>query len=167
MSAVRCYAMWKIKDGIELTKEDVTYFSPGGFTFTHKSGNNIAFDFEEGYGDFEEDDKLFDFTLREIDNQFISECLIGDDLRELVQEQYDIEFFKGGSFDISNGKDEMFCCMDIMVEDEQYLEVDGNKYLEPVYLAVFDPYNTDSKDSDNYVELYNKLSQEEFNKYFR
>lgn len=157
MSAVRCYAIWRVKEGVTLNKDNVTYFSPGGFSFIHKSGKNINFDFEESEGTFEEEDGIFDFNLKEIDNELITSFLEEDGYNDLIQEQYDINFFKDGHIDLS--KNEFHCCMDIKKDGEILEEVDYNNYIEPIFLAVFDPYGNDK------VVLYDKLKTKEYVKY--
>lgn len=157
MSAVRCYAMWRLKEGISLKKDEVTYFSPGGFSFTHRSGKTVGFDFEESEGTYEEEDRIFDFNLKEIDNDLITSLLKEDSNNDLIQEQYDINFFKDGHINLE--KNEIYCCMDIKKDDTILEEVDFNDYVEPVFLAVFDPYGNDR------VVLYNKLTTSEYEKY--
>lgn len=158
MSSVRAYVMWRAKEGVEISKETVTYFSPGGYSFIHKSGKEVNFDFEESYGDVVSEDGLLDFNHRNIDNDFITEALKYDGHKELIQEEYDINFFRGGSFNVE--KNEMHCCMDFKVDDEIIEEIDFRTIIEPVYLAVFDPYNP-----DDIIELYNTLTEKEYKKY--
>lgn len=166
MSAVRGYVMWRVKPGVEIKQKDLTYFSPGGYTFTHKSGEHICFDFEESSGSYKEEDGLFDWNHREIDNDLITSGLEYDNHRELIQEQYDINFFRDGKVDLVTPEgedypiDEMHCCMDLIVNGIEIPEVDDEDLIEPVYMAVFDPYNP-----DDVVELYNKLTPEEYKKY--
>lgn len=161
MSAVRAYAIWKLKPGIEIEHDDLTYFSPGGFTFTHKSGKNVGFDFEENRGNYETENRLIDFDLKEIDNDLITAALEYDNYKDLIQEQYDIEFFKDGKIDLSNEFNEIYCCMDLKINGEINEDVDDSKYVEPVYLELYDPYDT-----NNTVILYDKLTDDEKEKYF-
>lgn len=154
--------MWRLKPNVKLQKKNVTYFSPGGYTFTHKSGNNISFDFCESEGTYEEEDGLFDFNLKEIDDDFITDALKQDNLDSLVQEQYPVTFFKDGKLDLTNDFNEMHCCIDLKIDGEIVSEVDFTEYVEPVYLAVFDPYNVDGEP----VILLNKLTEQEHTKYF-
>lgn len=162
MSAAKCYAMWRLKEGVSLKRSDVPYFSPGGFSFTHRSGETIGFDFEENRGSYKEEDKIFDFDLKEIDNDFITSGLKYNKLDKLVEEQYDINFFRGGKVDFSNSLNEIHCCLDVMVNGKLESEADFRNYVEPVYLAVFDPYSEDK----DVVELYNNLTTDEYKKYF-
>lgn len=163
MSAVRCYAMWRLKDGVEIAKENLSYFSPGGFKFIHKSGNQVCFDFEESYTNYTVEDRLIDSILQEIDNDFITSCLGEDSLDELIEEQYDINFFRNGKIELSDDLYEIYCCLDVIENGELKSEVDFKDYIEPVYLAVFDPYSEDG----NCIELYNKLTKNEYEKYFK
>lgn len=161
MSAVRAYAMWRLKPGIEIKKEDLTFFSVGGYTFTHKSGKHVAFDFEESCINYEIQDRLFDCNLKEIDNDFITEGLEYYNNKQLIKYQYDIDFFKDGKIDLSNNIDEMNCCMDLKINGEIEEDVEDKKFIEPVYLELFDPYNNNDR-----VVLFDKLKDDEREKYF-
>ena len=160
MSAVRAYAVWRAKEGVTINKDNVTYFSPGGFTFNHRSGEEVSFDFETSYGTINDKDQIIECMLKNIDNDFITESLEYDDKHDLIQDQYDMEFFRDGSFHIEDN--EMHCCMDFMIDGKIIEEVDYTKFIEPVYLAIYDPFNT-----DEIIEFHNKLTEEEYKKYCR
>ena len=152
MSAVRAYVMFRLKNGVSLKEGECTYFSPGSYSFTRENGDRVRFDFEETYGSFIEEDRLFDIDQKEIENDFITSALKEDNLEELIREQYDISFFVGGKI---TEEDEFNCCMDINNE-----EVDPKDYVEPVFMRVYDPY------SGAEVSLLNKLTDKEYYEYF-
>lgn len=171
MAAVRGYAIWKVKEGVELNYDNLTYFCPGGYTFTHKNGSNISFDFLELASDFIKDNRYIESDLRDLDEFFITESLDDKD-KHLACDNYSIEFFKDGKIDFNNGHDEMCCCIDVKVDKEIISEAKVDDYLEPVYMAVYNPYNSNNNgdfienlefdDGSNCVELFNKLSDEEY-----
>lgn len=158
MSAVRAYVVWRLKENINIKKEELLYFSSGGYSFTNKDGKHISFDFEESSRGYIEEDRLIECHHKEIDNDLITSILKEDKYNDLIQEQYDINFFRNGKLNIES--DEFHCCMDLKINNELLDEVDFREYIEPVYLAVFDPHNTDDD-----IELYNKLTEEEYSKY--
>jgi hypothetical protein len=167
MSAVRGYVLWRVKPGVEIAHDDLTFFSPGGYTFTHKSGKHVCFDFCESEGEYIENERMLEWSQKEIDNHHITNSLKEDGYNELIQEQYDINFFKDSKMDLVTIPedricpiDEIHCCMDLIINGEEVLEVDDDLYIEPVYMAVYDPY-----DLNEYVELYNKLTPEEYKRY--
>lgn len=51
---LKCYAIWKVKDGVVLNKDILTFFSPGGFSFTNKDNTIISFDFMDSESSFNE-----------------------------------------------------------------------------------------------------------------
>lgn len=157
---VIAYIVWKIKEGVKIKKEDLTYFSPGGYTFTHKSGKHINFDFMDSWGNYNEDDNILDFNQKELDSELISDGLINYMDQDLIREEYNVDFFKDGKIELENSKDEMFCSMDLRIAGE-IVEVDFSKYVEPVYMELFDSSNPDEN-----VILLNKLTKEEYEKYF-
>ena len=161
MSAVRAYVMWRLKPGVELDKDSLTYFSPGGYIFTHKSGKHVCFDFEESYTKFEVEDRLLEVDHKEIDNDFTTGDLETNGNQELIQEQYDIEFFKDGKIEMENDEDDICACIDVKIDGVVHEDCSETLFIEPVYVAVFDPYNP-----SNMVELYNKLTPQEYLKYF-
>lgn len=158
---IYAYVMWRIKEGIKIEKKDLTYFSPGGYTFTHKSGKHIVFDFMDSWGGYNDKDGILDFNHKNIDNELITDMLKQDNYKELIQEKYDIDFFRDGKIDLESSEDEMFCCMDLNIKGEIVSEVDFSKYVEPVYMGFFDGIDT-----DNQVVLLNRLTPTEYKKYF-
>lgn len=160
MSAVRGYVLWRLKDGVTLKKEDLTYFSPGGYAFTHRSGMVVGFDFEESSSNFKGEEGIIETTHREIDNEIITSSLEEIGASELVQEEYDINFFREGVIDLDISCNEMHVCIDVKVNGEIQEDYDETTLMEPVYMDVYDPYNP-----EDCVTLYNKLSEEEYNKY--
>ena len=160
MAAVRGHVIWKIKEGKNLNLETLSFFSPGGFTFTHKSGENVSFDFLENVSGFTEENQYIESNLRDLDEDFVS---LNIENKNLIQENYSTDFFKDGYIDLSNGKDEIYCCMDVIEDGKVVYEVDFNNYIQPVYMAVYDPCNLEAKA----IELYSKLSEEEYKLLFR
>lgn len=158
MSNLSAYAVWRVKENIDIKKDDLTCFYPGGFTFTHKSGNNISFDFLNHTGEYIYEDKLLDFNLYNLEEEFVTESLEADKLQEYIPVEYDIDFFKDGKMDFTNNSDEMFCTMDLIIDGVETPEVNFEKHVEPVYFKIFDG-------NDNFVELCNKLTESEYKKY--
>lgn len=155
MANIEAYSIWRLKPGIEISKKDLTFFSPGGYEFTHKSGKTISFDFEDSYGGYNIEDRLLDFSQENLEHDFLTEMLKENKFNDLIQEEYDLEFFKDGKINLENDCNEMYCCMDINLE-----EVDHTLYVEPVYMSVFDTANENES-----VELLNKLTELEYAKY--
>lgn len=159
---MKCYAMWRLKDGIKIAKKDLSYFSPGGFTFTHESGQKVCFDFLNSYTNYEWLNRIIDSTLTVLDHDHVTDCLKEYGGESLIKEEYNLDLFKNGKVDFSN-EDEMFCLIDLMINGELVPEVDFNEYVEPIYLAVLQ-YNEKTY-KDERVELYNKLTEKEYKEY--
>ena len=164
MSDIRAYVLWKIKEGATLEKENLTYFAPGGYIFTHKSGANICFDFEESASKFIAEDTLLECNHRYLDSEFITDSLENNKLNELIQDEYDFNFFQDGFIDLSNPDEmnEMSLCIDVMINGSIQEDYDETKVMEPVYMEIYDASNP-----DNIAELYNKLTPEEYDKYIK
>ena len=117
MNMIQAYVIWRLKEGINIIKEDLMYFSPGGYTFTHKSGKHVIFEFFKSSGNYEEEDGILDFEQKYMDDELITEMLKRDKYTELIKETYDIDFFKDGKIDLESSEDEMYCCMDLRIKE--------------------------------------------------
>lgn len=160
MSDVRAYVLWRLKEGVTLSKKDLMYISPGGYTFTNKTGKPICFDFAFSESGYEEKDRLVIGTHAELLHEFITDSLKECKLDELVQEEYGIDFFKEGTIDLTKESNEMYICIDIMIDGKVHEDYDAATIMEPVYMQLYN-YN----DHDDCVVLLNKLTPEEHLEY--
>ena len=156
MSYLVCDVIWKVKDEVNLPHDNVTSFLVGGFTFTHKSGNHISFDFYDFNGDYDEDRRIFDFECKGLDEDFVNESLLMDGYADLIKEEHDISFFEEGKIMLSdNSVDEICVTMDINGE-----EVNERSYIKPAFLRIREP------ETSKEVILFNELTNGEFIEYY-
>lgn len=119
---------WKIKDNNILSgKEEITYVSPGGYSFRDKSGRLICFDFSDTGSNVNIDEGLIVSELYSLDYNFINDTLKDDGLEELIKKEHRLELFKD-----FKDLEEAYCFLDV---DQQEREVD----LECVYFELYDP----------------------------
>lgn len=144
---LKCYAIWKVKDGVVLNKDILTFFSPGGFSFTNKDNTIISFDFMDSESSFSKDDKYIYTNMSNIDEDIV--------LDNKSINSISIDMFTEGYIDLVNN--EFFCSIDVLDNNKIIIEPDPNDYLEPVYLSV------SNDDYTKEIVLFNKLTTEEFN----
>lgn len=128
-SAVQANSVWKIINP-EITKENLTYFSPGGYSFEDKQKRVICFDWCDSCSDFdEEDNRLLDVTQYSLDYDHINSCLESDGYDELIKKEHRLELFKDFEKMI-----ETYCTIDIDGEEVPY-----ENNIECIYFEVYDP----------------------------
>lgn len=121
---------WKIKNKDILNGEkEITYVSPGGYSFKDKQERIINFDWQDSGSDVDLEEGLIISELYSLDYDFINNSLNSAGYNELTKEEHRLELFK--EFDKF---EEIFLLTDV---DEE--EVDLREDLDCVYFELYDP----------------------------
>lgn len=128
-STVQANSVWRIKNP-KITKDNLTYFSPGGYSFEDKDKRVIYFDWCDSRADFnEEDNRLLDVTQYSFDYDHINSSLESDGYNDLIKEEHRLELFKDFVKMV-----EAYCTIDINGKDVPYED-----HIECIYFEVYDP----------------------------
>lgn len=156
MADLECDIIWKIKDNLQLTHDEITSILINDVTFTHKSGRTVSIDFEDYSGNYDADNRIINFTGFNIDEDYINESLeyCGDS--SLIPEEYDYSFFEDGYMYLDKNHPDNGIEIELDINDTT---VNDKNYIELAFVRIRDLDNNEN------VILLNKLSQWEYDKY--
>ena len=127
-SSVQATVVWKIKDEDILSKKkEITYISPGGYSFITNNEEEISFDFCDSGSNINLKKGTIMSELFSLDHEYINECLEDNNFNHLTKEEHRLELFK----DFKEFT-EIYCFTDVDLEE---CEVD----LECIHFELYDP----------------------------
>ena len=131
--ALQATVVWQIKDNDILSgKKQITYISPGGYSFKTNSGEELSFDFADSGSVVNLDKGTIFSELFSFDYEYVNDSLKSNNLEHLVKEEHRLEFFK----DFKEFT-EIFCFTDVDGE-ECYVD------LECIHFELYDPASGNS-----------------------
>lgn len=145
-SAVQATIKWQIKDKDILSKKkEITYISPGGYTFVTNNGDEISFDFSDSGSSINLKKGTIISEVFSLDYDFINDTLKDNNLNHLIKDEHRLELFE-------NFKEftEIYCFTDV---DGEECEID----LECIHFELYDPISEENlvligKEEDAYVK---------------
>lgn len=132
-SALQATVVWQIKDNDILSgKKQITYISPGGYTFKTNSGDEISFDFADSGSVVNLDKGNIFSELFSFDSDFVNDSLKSHNLNHLIKDEHRLELFK----DFKEFT-EIYCFTDV---DGEECEIE----LECTHFELYDPISDDN-----------------------
>lgn len=132
-SALQATVVWQIKDNDILSgKKEITYISPGGYTFKTNSGDEISFDFADSGSVVNLDKGNIFSELFSFDYDFVNYSLKEHGLNHLIKDEHRLELFE----DFKEFT-EIYCFTDV---DGEECEVE----LECIHFELYDPISDDN-----------------------
>lgn len=130
-SAVQARTKWRITDkDIIKKKKELTYFSPGGYSFKDSQGRVICFDWSDSCANYNKDDNtILEVEQYSLDHDFITSSLEDDGHNDLIKEEYRLDLFKDFKELV-----ETHCTIDIDGEEVSY-----EGHIECIYFELYDP----------------------------
>lgn len=132
-SSLQATVVWKIKDKDILSgNKEITYISPGGYSFITNNNDKISFDFSDSGSTVNLKKGTILSELFSLDYDFINDTLKEHGLDHLIKDEHRLELFK----DFKEFT-EIHCFTDV---DGEECEVE----LECIHFELYDPISEDN-----------------------